>query len=194
MGVGKELTTVPCLNRSQGLASDTFSLLTSSQMTLTAMGCKTLLCCLQVPNDQQLYKPSKMLALILWRATAHALHTPCILIFIPGLKSMQENGQILPEVVHGMFRNFSFPYAFNGDDAETGHNLTFSSSTFRRQRHERVNTHTSQPPANALFPTTFSFPLLSGKTLCYHLPQHYSESPLTQDCSLDSSTWKPGIN
>lgn len=90
---------------------------------------------------------------------------PCTLIFIPGLKSMQEDGQILPEVVHGMFRNLSFPYAFNGDGAETGHNLPFSSSASRRQRHERVNTPTSQPPANPLFPTTFSFPLLSGKTV-----------------------------
>lgn len=38
------------------------------------------------------------------RATARAW-TP---IFTPGLKSRQGDGQILPEVVHGMFRNLSF--------------------------------------------------------------------------------------
>lgn len=118
---------------------------------------------------------------------------PCTLIFIPGLKSMQEDGQILPEVVHGMFRNLSFPYAFNGDGAETGHNLPFSSSASRRQRHERVNTLLPKHHQMHYFQLLSVFPYCQGR-LCYHLPWHYSESPLTQDYSLDSSTRKPGIN
>lgn len=96
--------------------------------------------CLKVLTDQQSSKnPPKRRPSYFGEQP----HGPCTVFVVPGLKGSQEDGEPLQKTARGTFRSFSFPYAFNGDGAETGHNLTFSTSKFRKRRHERANTHTS---------------------------------------------------
>lgn len=168
MGTGEELTTVPCLSRSQRFQVTplAFSLpptwhwqlcdkkhcsaVWRSWMISSSRNAQK--CCPSYLGEQQLM--------------------PCTFLFIPALKSTQEDNRSRQKQCRGCSETCPSHMHSVEMVAKAGHILTFSSSTLRRQRHERVNTHLSQPPANALFPTTFSLPLLSGNTLCYHLPRH----------------------
>lgn len=169
MGAGKELTAVPCLSRSQGLPSDTFSLLTSSQILIKH--CSSVWMSLTISSSRN---PQKC-----WPSCfGEQMLMPCTLIFTPGLKSRQEHGQILQKQCMGGSKTSIF-HAHWMEMVQRLYIAWPSAPPHWADKGMKESILNFPFPANPPSPTTLSFPLLSGKTLCYHLPWHYSESPLT---------------